>query len=181
MPKDTQVKRSDSADFTLYTQADLYSAEDLEAATRDWPRREVEESFAAYRSAVDAADHEKMAAMLSEGGRGGNATFGFVQGREAYRQFLKDHWLEIIPNHNVWQAIDRGRVVNKWCEVLPGTPPGGERYDYFGINEVIYSGNGEFRLMYSLPDLFGLSLLYRRWRADGQHERFGEIYPGLSQ
>ena len=70
--------------------------------------------------------------------------------------------------------------MNRWCEVLPGTPPGGGRYDYFGINEVIYAGDGQFRLMYSIPDLFGLTVLYGRWKADGQHHTYGDIYPDIS-
>ena len=70
-------------------------------------------------------------------------------------------------------------MVNRWCEVLPGTPPGGGRYDYFGINELIYAGDGLFRFMYSLPDLFGLTVLYERWKADGQHETHGDIFPSI--
>jgi len=174
-----QSRQIDPTSFTLQTQDDFYTPQDLEAAARDWSRKEVEKAFAAYRAAIDHADHDTMAAMLTDDGRGGNATYGFFHDRLSYRQFLEDCWLEIIPNYNVWHMIDGGRVVNKWWEVLPGTPPGGGRYDYFGINEVIYAGGGQFRLMYSMPDLFGMTLLYRRWRADGQHETYGDIYPGL--
>ncbi|MCP5043063.1 MAG: hypothetical protein GY944_18720 [bacterium] len=169
----------DPATLVLHTEATFYTPEDIACAAKDWPRSEVQMAFGAYRAAVDVGDHETMANMLSEGGRGGNATFGFFQDRESYLRFLEDCWLEIIPNHNVWQMIDGGRVVNKWCEVLPGSPPGGGRYDYFGINEVIYAGDGQFRLMYSLPDLFGLTVLYGRWKADGQHEEYGDLYPSI--
>jgi len=174
-----QQRRLDLASFSLYTQANFYTALDLACAAKDWPRGEVERAFAAYRAAVEVGDHETMTAMLSEDGRGGNATYGFFHDRASYLKFLKDCWLEIIPNYNVWQMIDGGRVVNRWCEVLPGTPPGGGRYDYFGINEVIYAGSGQFRLMYSIPDLFGLTVLYGRWKADGQHETYGDIYPSI--
>ncbi|MBW1886309.1 MAG: hypothetical protein JRJ58_22475, partial [Deltaproteobacteria bacterium] len=88
----------DPATFTLHTQEDFYTSEDLECAAKSWPRSEVEEAFVAYRAAVDVGDHETMTAMLSEDGRGGNATFGFFHDRDAYRQFLEDCWLEIIPN-----------------------------------------------------------------------------------
>ena len=179
MSRPTQQRRFDPATFTLYTQATFYTAEDLECAAKNWPRSEVEKAFAAYRAAVDIGDHDTMTAMLTEDGRGGNATFGFFDDRVSYRQFLEDCWPDTIPNYNVWRLIDGGRVVNRWCEVLPGTPPGGGRYDYFGINEVIYAGDGMFRFMYSIPDLFGLSVLYARWKADGQHERYGDIYPSL--
>ena len=175
-----QQPQFDPAGFSLLTQENFYTPEDREAAATHWPRHEVENGFKAYRIAVDVGDHDSMTAMLSEDGRGGNATYGFFHDHESYRQFLKDCWLEIIPNYNVWQMIDGGRVVNKWCEVLPGTPPGGGRYDYFGINEVIYAGNGQFRLMYSIPDLFGLTVLYTRWKADGQNEQYGDIYPSIS-
>lgn len=167
------------AQSALPNQDALYTDDDLTAAAREWPKGEVREVFAAYRSAVSASDHERMATFLSEDGRGGNATFGVVTGREAYKRFLAERWLEIIPNASVWDVVERGRVVNRWCETLPGERPGGGRYDYFGINEVIYAGEGVFRFMYSMPDLFGLIRLYGRWRADGQHERFGDLYPGL--
>jgi hypothetical protein len=176
----TQQPKVDPKSFTLYTQEDFYTAEDREAAAHPWPRDEIERAFGRYRAAVDVGDHDAMASMLTEDGRGGNATFGFFHGQAAYRKFLGDCWLEIVPNYSVWQAIEGGRVLDKWCEVLPGRPPAGGRYDYFGINEVIYAGDGRFRLMYSLPDLFGLSLLYRRWKADGQHQQYGDLYPGLS-
>lgn len=170
----------DPAALTLYSQESFYTPDDLAAAAKNWPRGEVENAFNAYRAAIESGDHATMAAMLSEDGRGGNATYGFFHDREAYREFLTACWLEIVPNYNVWQLIGAGRVVNKWCEVLPGTPITGGRYDYFGINEVIYAGNGQFRLMYSIPDLYGLTVLYGRWKADGQHEEYGDIYPSLS-
>ena len=177
---DTLQRDFDPASLTLYTQESFYTEEDLACAARSWPRDEVDKAFGAYRAAVDVGDHEAMVAMFTEDGRGGNSTFGFFRGRETYLQFLKDCWLEIIPNHSMWHVIQGGRVVNRWCEVLPGTPPGGGRYDYFGINELIYGGDGQFRLQYSLPDLFPLTVLYARWKRDGQHERYGDIYPGLA-
>lgn len=165
--------------FTLYTQDNFYTVKDIEAAARDWPKHEVENAFRIYRVAVDASDHETMAAMLTDDGRGGNATYGFYDDRNSYLEFLRTRWPEVIPNHSVWHVIEGGRVVNKWCEVLPGTPSDGGRYDYFGINELIYGGNGQFRLMYSIPDLFGLKVLYRKWKDDGQHQVYGDVYHGL--
>jgi hypothetical protein len=173
-------RRSDPGKLTAYTQENLYTPKDLECASKDWPRSEVEKAFAAYRAAIEVGDHETMAAMLADDGRAGNATFGLFHDRASYLKFLTDCWLEVIPNRSVWQMIDGGRVVNKWRESLPGSPPEGERYDYFGINEVIYAGDGQFRFMFSLPDLFGLTVLYGRWKTDGQHETYGDIYPGLS-
>jgi hypothetical protein len=179
MSKNKQRSKPDPTAFTLYTQENFYTPEDLEAAAKHWPRQEVEGAFRTYRDAIDIGDHATMATMLSEDGRGGNATYGFFHDRESYREFLISCWLEIIPNYNVWHVIEGGRIVEKWCEVLPGTSSDGGRYDYFGINEVIYGGDGQFRLMYSIPDLFGLRMLYVRWRSDGQHEVYGDIYPGL--
>lgn len=165
--------------YQIYSQENFYSRADIEAAARSWLPAEVEQAFQKYRRAVDVGDHEKMASMLSDDGRGGNATFGLFHDRASYKDFLTSHWHEAIPNHSVWVASDRGRVLNKWCEVLPGTPPEGGRYDYFGINEVIYNGEGQFRLMFSTPDLFGLQVLYKKWIADGQKDKYGDIYPGL--
>ncbi len=169
----------DPANIVLPTHENFYLPKDLECAAHDWPRTEVEKAFGAYRAAVDVGDHETMAQMLCDGGRGGNATYGFFADRASYRQFLEDCWLEIIPNVSMWQTIDGGRVVNKWRESLPGPPPAGGRYDYFGINEVIYAGGGQFRFMFSIPDLFGVTVLYTRWKADGQHEIYGDIYPSI--
>ncbi len=181
MSEPPKIPELDPANIVLPTNENFYLPEDLECAAKDWPRDEVEKAFGEYRAAIAVGDHETMAQMLSDGGRGGNATYGFFSDRASYLQFLKDCWLEVIPNYNVWQMIDGGRVVNKWRETLPGTPPGGGTYDYFGINEVIYSGNGQFRLMYSLPDLFSLTVLYGRWKADGQHEEYGDIYAAYAQ
>ncbi len=118
--------------------------------------------------------------MLAVGGRGGNATFGFFHDRDSYLEFLRSCWLEVIPNRSVWHVVQGGRVVDKWRESLPGETQEGDRYDYFGINELIYDGVGMFRLMYSIPDLFGLTALYRKWKADRKHEIHGDIYPGLA-
>ena len=180
MSNANEIRSLDPTNLTLHTQASFYTPDDLAAAERDWDRGEVEAAFRRYRAAVDVGDHDTMTALLAEGGRGGNATYGFFTDRASYRQFLADCWLEVIPNHSVWVMIDRGRILNKWCEVLPGDPPGGGRYDYFGFNELIYAGGGQFRLLYSVPDLFGLNVLYARWKADGQHETHGDLYAGLA-
>lgn len=178
---DSRTPPFDPNSLLQHTPGELYLPEDVACATKNWPRREVADAFAAYRSAVDVADHDTMAGMLSDGGRGGNATFGLFHDRASYRQFLTERWNELVPNYSVWHVVDGGRVVNKWREVLPGTPPGGGRYEYFGINELIYAGERQFRLMYSVPDLFGLTTVYRRWKANGQHGEYGEIYPGLGR
>jgi len=180
MPEARQTPRVENESITLHTLETFYATEDRECAAKRWPHGEVEAAFAIYRNAVDVGDHTTMASLLSEGGRGGNATYGFFHDRATYLEFLKDCWLEIIPNVSVWHIVDGGRIVDKWCETLPGTPPGGDRYDYFGLNELVYAGGGRFRLMFSIPDLFGMTVLYRRWCVDGQHEIYGDIYPGLS-
>jgi hypothetical protein len=35
--------------------------------------------------------------------------------------------------------------------------------------------------VYSLLDLFGLTVLYARWKADGQQKRHGNLYPGIGE
>jgi hypothetical protein len=123
MPKPRQERRFDPAAFTLHSQESFYTAADLECAAKEWPRQEIERAFAAYRAAIDVGDHAAMAALLTEDGRGGNATFGLFEGRASYAQFLEDCWPETIPNYNVWQVVDGGRVVNRWCEVCLAPRP----------------------------------------------------------
>jgi hypothetical protein len=144
----------------------------------DYPRSEIEAHFARWRDAVDRHDLEAMARMLAEDARGGNAVFGRFEGRAAIMQFWK-HWPDSVPNRNVWCVIDGSRVVAKWRETLPGTPPEGSDYHYYGIGEFIYAGNGQWSFIYSLPDQTGLFRAYARWRKDGHVEAYGEIYPGM--
>jgi hypothetical protein len=144
----------------------------------DYPRSEIEAHFARWRDAVDRHDLEAMARMLAEDARGGNAVFGRFEGRAAIMQFWK-HWPDSVPNRNVWCVIDGSRVVAKWRETLPGTPPEGSDYHYYGISEFIYAGNGQWSFIYSLPDQTGLVRAYARWRKDGHVEAYGEIYPGM--
>jgi len=141
-------------------------------------RSEIEAHFARWRSAVDERDLERMASMLAVDAQGGNAVFGLFEGHDAIMRFM-DHWPEIVPNRSIWVAIDGQRVVNKWRETLPGDPPDGSDYHYYGISEFLYGGSNEWSYMYGLPDQVGLMKTYARWRADGQHERFGEVYPGM--
>lgn len=154
-------------------------------------RTEVAAHFARWREAVDRRDLDVMASMLAADVRGGNAQFGILEGREAVVGFMRERWPESVPNRSVWHVIDGERVVNKWCETLPGQAPSGEPYDYDGISEFIYTragadensvgsvGGGSWRFMYGLPDVVGLMRVHARWLADGQAEIFGEVYPGL--
>ena len=90
----------------------------------NYPRSEIEAHFARWREAVNRHDLEAMAPMLAEDARGGNEVFGLFEGRNAIMQFMK-HWPDSVPNRSVWCVIDGSRVVNKWRETLPGTPPEG--------------------------------------------------------
>jgi hypothetical protein len=119
-----------------------------------------------------------MAPMLAEDARGGNAVFGLFEGRDAIMRFMK-HWPESVPNRSVWCVIDGSRVVDKWRETLPGRPPDGSDYHYYGISEFIYAGNRQWSFMYGLPDHIGLLRAYARWRKDGYAKTYGELYPGM--
>jgi hypothetical protein len=127
---------------------------------------------------VDKRDLDAMAAMFTADARGGNSVFGIFEGRDAIMQFM-ERWPESVPNRSLWVAIDGPRVVNKWRETLPGTPPAGSDYHYDGISEFHYAGGGQWNFMYGLPDLAGLRRAYARWKADGHAATHGEIYPGL--
>ena len=101
-----------------------------------------------------------------------------VEGRDKIMQFMQN-WPEGVPNRSVWHAIDGVRVVNKWRETLPGTPPQHRSYHYDGISEFIYGGGGQWSFIYGLPDQVGLLRVYAQWRRDGQAEIHGEVYPGI--
>ncbi len=64
MPGSQQQPQFDSEAFTLYSQENFYTPQDLECAAKDWPRAEVEKAFEAYRAAIAVGDHATMAAML---------------------------------------------------------------------------------------------------------------------
>ena len=117
--------------------------------------------------------------MLTEDARGGNCQYGIFEGRDAIVKFAEDHWPESVPNRNVWHAIDDFRVVDKWRETLPGEPPPGRDYHYYGITELRYAGAGQWNFMYGIPDVVGLMRVYAQWRADGQARIHGEVYPGI--
>ena len=144
----------------------------------EFTRAEIEPHFARWRDAVDRHDLDAMAPLLTEDARGGNATFGISEGRDAVMQFML-HWPQSVPNRGLWHAIDGERVVNKWREWLPGKAPDGSEYHYDGISEFIYAGGGQWNFMYGLPDVTGLTRVYARWKQDGQAEIHGEVYPGL--
>ncbi|MBW2233228.1 MAG: nuclear transport factor 2 family protein [Deltaproteobacteria bacterium] len=147
----------------------------------DYDRSEIETHFSRWREAVDRHDLDAMASMLTPDARGGNAVFGLSEGRDAVMRFM-DHWPQSVPNRSLWHVIDGARVVNKWRETLPGTPPDDRdyhSYQYDGISELIYAGDQKWNFMYGLPDQVGLMRVYAQWRKDGQATIHGEVYPGL--
>ena len=149
-----------------------------EAHVADFTREEIEAHWKIWRDLVDRRDLDGMAERFTEDARGGNAVLGICEGREAIAKWTREEWPESVPNRGVWTAIDGNRVVHKWRETLPGTPPeGAEPYDYFGISEFIYAGDGKWSFMYGLPDVYGLQQVYARWKADGQAEIHGDVYP----
>jgi hypothetical protein len=145
----------------------------------DYPRGEVEAHFSNWRGALDERDLVALSQMLSLDARGGNSVFGILEGREAIVDFMTERWPESVPNRGLWVAIDGTRIVHKWRETFPGTPPSGRSYHYDGISEFIYAGDGQWDFMYGLPDVVGLQGTYARWREDGQEKVYGEVYPGM--
>ena len=143
------------------------------------PRAQVESLFRSWRAAIDTRDFAAMRDMLTPDARGGNAVFGVVDGRDALLEFAESKWPEAVPNESVWHAIDGERLVNKWKETLPGTPPSGEPYAYFGISEFLYDESGRWRFMYGLPDVPGLMRVHARWKKDGHAATFPDVYPEL--
>jgi hypothetical protein len=142
-------------------------------------REEVQGHFSNWRSALDERDLEVLSSLLSIDARGGNSVFGLLDGRDAIVAFMANNWPESVPNRGLWVAIDGSRVVHKWRETLPGKPPSGHGYDYDGISEFNYAGDGEWDFMYGLPDTVGLQRAYTRWRADGHEKSYGAVYPGM--
>ena len=142
-------------------------------------RAEIERHFVIWRAATEKRDFDRMATLLSVDARGGNSVFGIMQGREEIVEFIRTRWPAEIPNRSLWVAIDGRRVVNKWCETLPGVQPPGRSYTYEGISEFLYAGEHQWNFMYGIPDVVGLERAYESWREDGQAEIFGELYPEL--
>jgi hypothetical protein len=138
-------------------------------------RTEIEATFLRWRAAVDIRDIEAMLVMFTPDAEVGNTVYGLHTGANAIRKYL-NNWPDLVPNENVWYAIDGDRVVDKWRETLPGTRADGSRYEYFGITESIYAGNGRWRHQYGLPDVVGLQRVYKEWHADGHHETHGDVY-----
>lgn len=141
-------------------------------------REDVERTYSRWRAAVDIRDINTMVSMFTESAKAGNSVYGIVQGETAIRTFL-ERLPEIVPNRTVWHVIDGSRVVEKWRETLPGHRDDGSTYDYYGIAELIYSEEGKWSCLYSIPDIIGLQTVYREWHGDGHHETYGEIYPML--
>ena len=156
---------------------DFYTDAERANAAQAWPEGEVAAAFARYRRCVDESDHAGMAGLLSPDGRGGNAVYGMLEGPAAYLDFCEKYWPSEVPNESVWIAIDGGRVVNRWRETLPGTPPDGVPYTYDGITEVIYAGEGRFSLIWGVPDLAGFQRAMLRWQEHGQAERYPDVFP----
>jgi hypothetical protein len=142
----------------------------------EFPRDEVVQHFRRWRAATDRRDLAAMAPMLAVDAKGGNSYFGILDGRDAIMNFVEKRWPAAVPNRSVWHVIDGARVVNKWRETLPGTPPDGTDYHYVGISEFIYAGNGEWSFMYGIPDAVGLGEVHKRWTADGHAEEYPKLY-----
>ena len=120
-----------------------------------YTREEVANPLSKWRQAVDRRDISQMASMLTPDARGGNSEYGIFEGRDAIVKFAEDHWPESVPNRSVWHAIDDCRVVDKRRETLPGEPPSGRDYHYYGISELRYAGSREWNFMYGIPDVVG--------------------------
>ena len=101
------------------------------------------------------------------------------QNWEEYTRYKTKMFRYTSTDASPWVAIDGTRVVNKWRETLPGDPPEGATYHYDGISELRYAGSQHWDYMFGLPDVIGLQQVYSRWKADGQHEIHGEVYPGM--
>ena len=141
----------------------------------EFPRAEIVEHYTRWRAAVDRRDLAAMAPMLAADAQGGNATFGMFDGRDAIIEFSETRWPTSVPNRSVWHVIDGTRVVDKWRETLPGTPPAESDYHYVGISEFIYGGNGEWSYMYGIPDAVGFGRVYKRWVDDGQAKKYPDM------
>ena len=170
----------DACNIIFPSVENFYKEKDIAAAEKNWPREEVEEFHRAWREATGEGNHQAMREMMTDDGRGGNTVYGvFSDGPEAFLQWLKDAFVPAITNRCPWSVIDRGRIVERWCEYLPGTPPEGGHYEYFGWAEMIYAGDGKIRLFFSTPDVYSLKRCYKRWMDDGQHEVHGHVYPDV--
>ena len=145
-------------------------------------REEIAEAFEHWNTLVDRRDFVAMSEQFTEDGFAGNNVEGIFHGRPGILEFMSHFPLE-WGNACEWAAIDPPRLVYKWKHWFPGTRPDGTLYEFFGIAEMIYAGNGLWRSFVSLYDVFGFEKVSKEWAAEqgGEHDKQKAFHHGRSQ
>lgn len=108
-------------------------------------REETEAAYQRHRAVHDAREWPKLADLFAADATYEDPFFGRIEGREAIRAFLVksmtglEEWTFPIE----WLVIDRGRVVTKWHNRLPGRRRDGGHFEFPGMSTITYGGDGQ--------------------------------------
>ena len=131
----------------------------------NYSREEILAAFRAFDQCSERVDWDSAIHFFTEDARGGNVRIGVREGREGIMQWLRNNppdW----GYESLWLAVDPPRVVNRWRHWLPGHRADGSRYEFEGISEYVYAGNGRFSWAYSTFDSAAVAAVVEEYRRD---------------
>lgn len=108
-------------------------------------REETEAAYQRHRTVHEAREWPKLADLFAADASYDDPFFGHIEGRDAIRAFLVksmtglEEWTFPIE----WLVIDRGRVVTKWQNRLPGRRKGGGHFEFPGMSTITYDDGGQ--------------------------------------
>ena len=139
----------------------------VKGATRmtQFSRAEVEQAFQHHDALTRRFAYHEAAQLYLEDGWAGNTVFGVFHGRAGIEEFFRHNPSDLGYDVD-WVVIEGARVVNRWRHWLPGRRSDGTRYDFVGIAERIYAGDGQWKSLYSIPDVVNLGRRLAEWEKD---------------
>lgn len=153
------------------------TAVDRETVTRE----EVLAAQERYRLATAAGDWDAAVECFTEDVVTGNNVRGQYYGREAAITWMQaSPWIRLDPPNwgyeMLWEILEvaetPARLVTKWKHWLPEPRPDRSRYEFVGVTEKVYAGNGQFSYNCSILDLAGLQRIEADAIADGRLSKF---------
>jgi hypothetical protein len=151
------------------------------AELRGATREEVLAAQEEYREACRVGDWDAAILHFTEDVVTGNNVRGLYHGRAGAREWIAaSPWIRLSPTNwgyaLVWEAVDvetaEPRLLTKWKHWLPEHRPDGSPYEFEGITEKLYAGDGQFSFNYSVLDVVGLHRIEAEAIADGRLSKF---------